>query len=500
MATNVGRIYRELLISGISVPPALQQRIFDYGKAQKDFDLLVYLQRLATLDDAVDAQLGKITNHNVQAAHVSRPGRDMSALSTQAKKDRRVAVHANLASMPGLSDEAYEIMACNTSRTVAFPLCENKHVPLQFRRRAMRTIASTIATGNSREVVRYQHLLGNYPDLAAEAISTVAGTEVVVETQATDPNAMLLLRTYLGNSQARASIDDLSAPVAESLIGILISQFEPAAKQAAQKTQGWYSYEVRRALADLMDMAYMAATQASVDQSRREALLGTINTHRTVIETVNDGKSKFQKTKDMLSKVPETAGSLSPARLANETDLEVLRNAARNFDTSAPAAEAIAAAIISNPVSDAEVVSAVINRHGFRVDTRVLIAKRITDIPVASALLCVNPYLLDDEVLAASGQPEELIRRLVADESHYMPTRVASSRYMTKELVGDFPVSFLDDMHRTVDSGAIRAMVATYLAEQLGDSPRVWEMFESIVQNASGTIRSMIDQIHLLTA
>ena len=500
MATNVGRIYRELLISGVNVTAALQQRIFDYGKARKDFDLLVCLQRLDHLDAAIDTQLGKITNHNVQAAHVSRPGRDMTALSTQAKKDRRVAVHANLAHMPGLTDEAYEIISRNTSRTVAFPLCENKNAPLSFRRRAARTLATSIATANSREVIRYQQLLGSHPDLAEEAIATLASFSANSHTSETaSTSAILLLKTYLGSSNL-ASIDDLSPASAEKLIGVLISEYEPAAKRAAQKTQGWYSYEVRRSLADLVDMTYIAATAAAVDQSSRTALLGTITTHREVIETINDGKAKFTKTRDMLSKVPDTAGTLSPARLANETDPKVLLTAAKTFDATAPAAEAIATAIIANPHSTAEVVNCILARPNFRLSTKDLIMKRITDIAVASVLLCAHSYFLTDELIAASGDPEALIKRLVADDPRYMPSRVSMSRYMNKELVGSFPVEFLDDMHRHAEYGAVRAMVAVYLSEALGSEPRVWEMFESIVQNASGPIEDMIAQIHLLTA
>ena len=500
MAVDPGRIYRELLLSKSDIPADLQKRIFTWGKAQKDYDLLATLQRYEALVDEIDEMLATITNHQVQAAHVSRPGRDMAVLSTRAKKDRRVAVHATLASMPGLDDDAYAIMARTDSRTVAFPLIANRAAPASARAKAMRTVATGISTANRMDASRYAGLLAEFPDMAGEAIAAVRENLVSTQTGSADElehrssNAGIILGIYL--SRPRASIDDLDQSAVDDLADILAHQLSAAYNSWNPEHGGYDRWRKTSMISIHQEMVQTATASAKLSAEKRKMLIGVLSKHIEKAGKDNSIKKSFDRALELLTETPEAAATMSPVRLYNETDPAKLLDAAKTFDKSAPAVAAIATAIASNPAATAEIVNIVMERCSYQVGIDKVLANHAGNLDVIAVVFGHNPYAVSDTYLEMLQDPRAAIALLCATNPGFMAPRLISSRFMTREIVGILPVSFLETLVSSESiSASTKSMVMDHLVERLGTDTASWELFEEFSPAAPGSIDQLIDQI-----
>ena len=500
MAVNPGRVYRELLISGTEISEPLQRRIFDWGKSQKDYDLLACLQRHPALSADIDELLGAMSSHQVQAAHVSRPGRDLAELSRRAKKDHRVAVHSTLASMVGLDDDAYAVMAKSDSRAVAYPLIANRHAPDAARRSAMATAARLSGTANNADLSRFQKLLSEFPDLAGSAIEAISAE--VSSSSEGNTSRRVVLGAYLSQRNAHALLDDLDQVAINKLMDLLIAESSSIFAKVVVGSNSYSRYHVNSLVRECMEMIARAGSSASVTQAKRLGLTSVLTQHEEKLQGSNEFKDALSRARKQLAETPEAVATMSPARLYNERSIEVLLEAAKTYDTSSPAAAAIAQAIASNPLTTAEIMTVVMNRAhhmgGFNT-IKPLVEVHREKPDVVAAIFSHYPYSVSDEVLALTVNPQQVITDLCAQNPRQMGPRLATSRFMTRELVGVLPVSYLETLSNTDDmSGASKAMVVSYIAEKLGEDVRAWEMFEEFAPLAPGSIDQLLTQIRNL--
>jgi hypothetical protein len=490
------------MLASSSTPLSLiqQRRIFTWAKAHKDFDLIARLGGYAALADELDVELAKINNHAVQAAWVSRPGRNIATLSERARKDKRVAVLQLLAGIEGLETSAYTAMAKSTSRSVAHPLLGNRSVDLELRRQAMRVMTFGIKNASYADQDSFKRALGEFPELVPAAIE-VAGRDAPDLSNPTE--ASVVFEAFFGRS-VTAVIDDLDTPTSEALFDLLATHLGTRLKtyDPSNDSRGWYHRDGANRIAELMRYATQGSISPAMTSASREKLLLLTAAYESKIKNSNQLKDPYDLFKTSLAATPQAAASLSPGRLAFETDPAVLLKAANGFDLKSPAASAIAAAIIANRASTLEAVKVVLDRTStgyYHSLNSSVIAARANDVEVVAEILSRYPYSISDEVLEKSSNPQQLMIELCSRNPREIGPIIAASRFMTKDMVGILPVDFLEAFGgRHNVSAATCAMVVDFVTEALGDNPAAWEMFEDLVTTAPGNINQLLRSINNL--
>lgn len=84
------QIYSTLLTRP-GLPETLQRRIFAFGKANKNYDLLITLANYADLASSVDASLRTVSQAKVRIAWLTRPGRTPSEIAKATTGEKRVS-------------------------------------------------------------------------------------------------------------------------------------------------------------------------------------------------------------------------------------------------------------------------------------------------------------------------------------------------------------------------------------------------------------------------
>lgn len=498
MSVDPAGIYQAVLVSTSEVPVSLQHHIFEYAKRVKNHELLATLASIAGLDPALDERLGAIPNYQVQAAYLTRPGRDLETLSLRAQKDKRVAVGQALAAMKGLTDLAYEALSASSSRSVLIPLVENLSAPLATRSRAMSTLVTHCATANWPERAAIRRLMASYPETLPVALKDMRSMLEDPSSSVIDSLSVVLVEFF--GSSAQVSIDDLSTQASSDLSAMLTSEFlrrtDAWVKMLAKTTNSW---RVKSDLSEVIDLATRAATSPSITRTTRAILMEAITDHPNVF-TQGYAQTTFDVTRlvAILAQNPSAIVATSPAQVARETDPGVLVTIARDIDPRSPTSGALASALLANPHATSELVNIIASvTPRLHVDTAGAIRAHLGSPEMLIQLLNAYPITITDEFLESTGKPHEMIMALLDADPVRYSHQLSHSAYLDEQIVARFPVSSLSSGLMTKLTGAplgspAQRIAIALITKTLGENIRAWEIFSDAVSHAPSTIEHLL--------
>lgn len=491
MSVDPGIVYLELMCSGKAT--RVQQHIsFEWAKATKRFDILVALQNLPELDPELDAKLALIPNAAVQAAHVSRPGRDMGHLSDLAISDKRVAVQKHLASLKGLRPDAYAAMAKSSSRAVAMVLLANTDAPLATRRKAARTLSGAMSNASYAEKARFADIFGEFPELAEDLVQGA-----LTAARANFGQAAHIYTAYLTPSRGvTASIDTLTATSRNLIIDGLAAQIVRA---AGQITNGHRNYGATNRYSTLLSMVAAAATSISLSSKNRDVLLAAMTPEPPGISQIHKGSETHKAVVEALKNPPwADPHALTPERIALLKDPKDLADAAENLNLDSLGVAAIAAALVLNANTSSETVGKVLSKFSYRNNGifRPALDARIKEREIALQIFLSDSSAITEERLDATGHRTWILKEICRQNPYWLNRGLLD--YIDLDVVGGFAASELNVMRHDHTEPRLKELMITYLMTNLGDDPRRWELFNDLVTESPGSLEQVIEQIDTL--
>lgn len=174
----VSIFYSQLLYSEKPIDPVTQKSVFRYFLRAKKYK---ELGRLAERGDTIaelDEKLGSRNEIGVITGWLRRPGRTREEIVARLAKEKRVSALLPLASMEDLPEEVYERVALQDSAKISVALLANKSVPRSLRvaRAAALFADANFSHWNTVEAVKTSHLFdpGFVADLAPR-VTSLAG-------------------------------------------------------------------------------------------------------------------------------------------------------------------------------------------------------------------------------------------------------------------------------------------------------------------------------------
>lgn len=177
-AKLVSIFYSQLLYSEKPLDPVTQKSVFRYFlRAKKYKELGRLAERVDTIAE-LDAKLGSRNEIGVITGWLRRPGRTREEIVSRLTKEKRVSALLPLASMEDLPDEVYERVALQDSAKISVALLANKSVPRPIRtaRAAALFADPNFGYWNAVEAAKTSHLFdpGFVADLAPQ-VSSLTG-------------------------------------------------------------------------------------------------------------------------------------------------------------------------------------------------------------------------------------------------------------------------------------------------------------------------------------
>lgn len=481
MSTVIEQLYQGLLADPAAAP-SLQRRVFIFAKQRKAMTLLTTLAAHPALVPDLDRELSKFNDARVKGAWALRPNRTSEELENVARTDSRASVIVELAGRQDLSDEAYRQMARRGHQKVDWVLLGNPRVSLEVRQDVARRLGRTLTSDSYRTRGKASAALDDQPELhdafASEAsnplvFSVVAGTPgLTVETQVRIAEAIVA-------TASRAHANHLAQEAAAA-----------AAKKAGQRhfyPSYGREYNDLHVLADVLEKL----------TSNPDYALETATILRG-LEGLHCGHYQFDpKVALVLSRSPSGSGGsgghnpLTEARTSSSR--EVLLKHAQDARTRQDAA--LATAVASNPASDVEVVAVVASIVPTQAYERILRTRRGETDVIVALLSRVHLYYLNDDMLVSTGEPERVLQelaRLFAKEDRPFPRNMLSSRFVTPRLAENLPVSTLSLSDAPVQ---VRQATTAAIEAAFGGSVQHWEIFETLGDSFSGTLRELLDGV-----
>jgi hypothetical protein len=497
VSVNPGIVYREV-IRAPQATVAHQRLAFNWGIAHKDWPLLVALQELESLDPTIDAKLALVPNASVQAAHVARPGRDMGVLSDLAVSDTRVSVHKFLAGVRGLRSDAYDVMAESDSRAVAIVLVANPDARIAARRKAARLLASRIHDGTHAEKRRFEELFLENPEVADDLIiGAVTGRSKMSRYNGVLP---LLLR-YSANN--KMSVDDLGPAALDALVKNLAEHLKITADALLRDTtrSGYESRSHEDWYRNLIQVSQLVAVCPSLLDEHRARLLSALDIDpRPDVFKNHSSPTKIEPIIDLLKNPPsEDLTILTKERVHKTHDAEALAEMVDQFDPAAVGASAVALALIANPDSTGSMVKRVLSKvhhSSSRLNLRTIIDQRISNPDVVIEMFCVDSSIITDERLDATGDRTRVLQEIV--RRHGTLAVGSIIKFLDVDSIGPVKGSDLEKMDNSYTDPRFRELVAEYLVRGLGEDPRKWALFDTIIETAPGSLEDIVRQVNTL--
>jgi hypothetical protein len=453
-------LYQGVLAAG-GVSPLVQRRILAYATTCKVNTLLVSLASLPELVDDVDEVLKGVSAARVVAAWVARPGREAGVLDAMARSDKRQVVRAALASFEELEPSTYEFLAGIESSNVALALLGNPALEQAARTKAASTLGECLEE-NRRTSEQLAVALGADPDLV-EAFFLSARSATALEH---------LLR-----------LEDITLETQLVAVGVLGDLL--LASEARKSLQPHYRHDDKAGVL-LRDLAQ----HPSLAPASAEALLQRFTSNPVLSAHLYPGlRAELTRKR---TPVPG-ATPLSQVRLAS-TPEEVL--AAARLVTGLRQSHLVTA-LAGSPRMTPEAMS-VLSPALTWDNVGGVVRRWVRDPMILAEVLAAHPSQVHDRLLAKAADPKALLKAVMLRTTEMRRTiysSMASSRYLTPEVVASLPAAYLTRDDFPV---ALHQEVAKLLEDAFGEDPAAWEAFEQLAGELDST--SLADLIEAVEA
>ena len=124
----------QILLNDQELDQVFHERIFEFGKKNKNYQLLAILAKRTDLSISLKAKLNEVNSYLVKISMLSRPGITEEEIAESLKRESRVKVLSSLASSKGLSLSIYDsIYKATDNKKVLFDIVSNKDIDLSVR-------------------------------------------------------------------------------------------------------------------------------------------------------------------------------------------------------------------------------------------------------------------------------------------------------------------------------------------------------------------------------
>ena len=124
----------QILLNDQNLDQVFHERIFEFGKKNKNYQLLSTLAKRSDLSNSLKVKLNEVNSYLVKISMLSRPGITEEEIVDSLKKESRVKVLSSLASSKGLSIAIYEsIYKATDNKKVLFDIVNNKDIDQSVR-------------------------------------------------------------------------------------------------------------------------------------------------------------------------------------------------------------------------------------------------------------------------------------------------------------------------------------------------------------------------------
>lgn len=124
----------QILLYDQNLDQVFHERIFEFGKKNKNYQLLSTLAKRSDLSNSLKVKLNEVNSYLVKISMLSRPGITEEEIVDSLKKESRVKVLSSLASSKGLSIAIYEsIYKATDNKKVLFDIVNNKDIDQSVR-------------------------------------------------------------------------------------------------------------------------------------------------------------------------------------------------------------------------------------------------------------------------------------------------------------------------------------------------------------------------------
>jgi hypothetical protein len=454
MANTTARFVYEALLSHDATPEVLR-RVYAYADRMKDTDLLVSLTAHPKLDAELESMLAARSEADVLSAWAGRPGRTTEQLIARFAKEKRATLLTSLAQRSDLPEELYNQLANSGLATVCEALALNANAPLAARVDAAGGITRRIKdTYNAPRQVR--SLLGECPQ------------EVI--------DAAALGTTRFG---VMAGLVEKVTPE----VSVEMARLAPA---LAAKVEGWGA---RHLLSDF----WTGMKSPVARQAFKDAVVAYVAQVDAGNATLENSYLREYATVDLNDPI---ANALLV--LENGGSDDEIREAFKLTIGSSYGTRSIAANL---GAKHACIPLESLLEHIRQLEApalQLVVARLDGDLAKAGQLLEHGDSDVFDALVAHGFDLEALIRALHARMSH-LPYWVhrKSEFYRNTALVID--LLGVTDVLR-YDSGTVAATARALILERLGENPEMWEMFERLAPEWSGSLPALLDAVIGLSA
>lgn len=469
------QIYAQLLREE-SLDPMVQRAILRYATAGKLVDLLTALAGRLDIDPEVDAALGRCDIGKVRVAWMGHPRRDREVAREALRKEKRTGVLSVLAATPELSEEDYRVLAETGQHKVCHELILNPDVSDAVKQIAAAGWGASIPGGTKYKSKEAMELIvGSYPELVPALLSQI--------------NTVALLSPPLES----ALNNGVSIPSAIAIRAAGMIEREAVRLGAEASSYGrWYA---GRELSAALKCLRQLLGNPGIDQ----ALVGAVNEiHDRLRIAKGFEKQEWITQLDLLecdlaiaagAVAQGSLNTLPPAAQARVVeDPEQLRAfaaaAALNSDV------AMAASLMANPASPADVLERVIGHYDRAACAR-LVQARAEEIELLTVVVSKYPHLINDELLARSGDPEGVLIQVLSKHTYssFLARELWESNYLSERVIEHVP---LRAVGHGLEYAAARGRIQRMLINRLGESGEHWGLLESLSESFEGTFGQLL--------
>jgi hypothetical protein len=442
--------------------------------ARKDYDVLAALAAHPNLDSDLDQRLAVVEAAKVRSKWIARPGRKADAVMEMVKKERRSGALTALASMD-LPEEAYRLIV---GRAKSVPpliaLASNTSVPLDIRQEAVGALGTLNWASQHKHSSAVKALIATTPELA-DAFATWSSEPVLMKVLAAS-------ETLSG-----AAIDNIVA------VGVRRGIEEGLKGLQSSSSTSYGGWRYNSIIGESLDVAHALAANQTIGRDIRESLTAFLQTALDGVKMEKSNEARLAKTITALCGDGESGGNTLAAAIQSARSTDDQTTIATLVARAVTDREAnIAMALITNPNMEIDDLARVVGIVGW--EHRDGLLNRFANDPDRLAvLLCSVSYMLSDEALARSSDPQAVLLRLAkhSSNSRAVIAFITTSRYMTSQTAGLLPVRALG--HESEMSVEVRRALQQRISERLGESPARWQTFESMFANFSGSIDELLD-------